>query len=384
MLRRAAEVAFACLLAVSAAQAAEGDIVVGAAVTQSGGQAALAADYRNGLLLWQDDVNAAGGLLSRKVELRLVDDASQAARSAEIYAGLIAQKADLLIGPVGSAATLVAGARAERARRVLINAAGPAHTVHRRSPRYVFQVVAPYAAWSVGILELVRAAGCERLTVLGRDDSASTEMAEAARANAAAMKFAAVSGPEIYSAGSADFAPLVDKAKAAGTDAWLAFGESRDAADMVIRFRRSGYAPAVFFATGAAESDFITRVGRDAEGSLAAIRYDARFATPQNAAFVRAYSERWKAAPGPAAAEAYAAGQVLADAVRRAGSLEQEKLRAALSSMEAGTVLGRYRVNPANGEQVGVQPAVIQIVKGRRQIVWPASLKTAEPNLKCQ
>src|SRR6185436_4521381 len=135
----------------------------------------------------------------------------------------------------------------------------PAHTVHRRSPRYVFQVVAPYGSWSVGILELARAAGCARPMVLGRDDPVSTEMAEAARANAASMRFAEVSGPELFAAGGGDFAPLVDKAKAARIDAWIAFGESRDAADMVIRFRSAGYAPAVFFATGAAQSDFITR-----------------------------------------------------------------------------------------------------------------------------
>src|SRR6185436_4258014 len=146
MLRRAAEVAAACLLAVAAALAAAADIVVGAAVPETGAQAALAAEYRNGLVLWQDEINAAGGLLGRRLELRLRDDASQAARSAEIYAGLIAEKADLLIGPFGSAATLVAAAQAERARHVLINAAGPGRTVHRRSPRYIFQVVAPYGS----------------------------------------------------------------------------------------------------------------------------------------------------------------------------------------------------------------------------------------------
>ena len=48
------------------------------------------------------------------------------------------------------------------------------------------------------------------------------------------------------------------------------------------------------------------------------------------------------------------------------------------------TVVGTYRVNPATGEQTGMQPAVGQIVKGRVQVVWPAAARTTEPNIKCQ
>ena len=86
-------------------------IVVGAAVSETGALAPLAGDYRRGLLLWQDEVNGAGGLLGRHVELRLLDDESDARRSGELYAQLIGEKADLLIGPYGSAATLMAAAQ---------------------------------------------------------------------------------------------------------------------------------------------------------------------------------------------------------------------------------------------------------------------------------
>src|SRR3954470_6564034 len=86
-------------------------IIVGAAVSQTGALADLAADYGKALLLWQDEVNAAGGLLGRRVELRLLDDESDARRSGELYAELIRGKTDLLIGPYGSAATLMASAQ---------------------------------------------------------------------------------------------------------------------------------------------------------------------------------------------------------------------------------------------------------------------------------
>lgn len=358
-----------CAILLAGTAVAQGKpVLVGAVVSES------AAEYRKGLELWHEGIKAAGGLLGRPVELVLLDDGAQASRTASQYAELIKRGADLLVGPFGSAATLVAAAEAERARRVMVNGAGPARAVHRRSPRYLFQVVAPYSAYGAGMLELARGAGCTRLLILGREDAASKEMAEGAQGTAPA---------EGYSGSESTFTGLIEKARAANVQAWIAFGEVRDAADMAIAFRRNGYAPPVFFASASSQPQFRTLVGRDAERSLGLVRYDTRFKTPGNADFVRAFSARWKVAPGAPAAEAYAAGSVLAEAVRRAGTLEQEKLRAALSTMEADTVLGRYRVDAGSGEQAGIRPAVTQIVKGRTEIVWPPSLRTAEPDLKC-
>jgi branched-chain amino acid transport system substrate-binding protein len=120
-------------------------------------------------------------------------------------------------------------------------------------------------------------------------------------------------------------------------------------------------------------------VGQDAEFTLTVIEYDARLASPGNEKFVKAYAAKWSAAPGPAAAEGYVAGTVAAAAVRRAGSLDQEKLREALAALEADTLFGRYKVNPA-GEQVAARPALAQIrggkpgvlARGERPVPYPA------------
>ncbi len=333
-------------------------VVVGVAVSQTGSHAVLADGYRKGLLLWQDEVNAAGGLLGRKVELRILDDASSASRNAALYEQLIKEHhAELLIGPYGTAATLLAAAAAERARRVLINGAGPGRAVHRRSPRFVFQTGIPYSAYGPALLALAQAEGVKRLFVVAHDDTASKEMADGLRA-------AGVQEVEVYGSAVLDFAPLVEKARAASADGWIALGATRDAADMVRAFRRLDYAPRLFFAQGAADPNFIDLVGQDAEFSLTAIEYDARLATPGNERFAKAFAAKWSAQPGTAAAEGYVAGSVAAAAVRRAGSLDQDKLRAALATLEVETVLGRHKVNPA-GEQVAARPALAQIRNGR-------------------
>ena len=345
-------------------------LVVGAVVSQTGAHATAADEYRRGLMLWRDEVNAGGGLLGRGVELRILDDGSEAVRAGAAYAELIAAGADVLIGPYGSAATLTAAAEAERARRVLLNAAGPSSQVHKRAPRYVFQTVAPYSAYADGPLALAREAGVDSLFILARDDAGSREMGEAAQAEARAMGFRQVQ-LEIFPHGTVDFLPQLYKAMAIQAQGWLAFCEARDAADMVKTLKRQGYVPKMLYAKASADPRFIALIGQDAEYILGTREYDPRFPSTGNAAFAQAYRAKWSAAPGAVAAAAYAAGTVLVQAVSRAGTTEPQKLRAALSELQTETVLGRYRVD-ASGAQLGMKPAVVQIVKGRTLTLWPA------------
>ena len=357
-------------LAPHAAHAADA-LVVGAVVSQSGALAELAADYRRGLLLWQDEVNAAGGLLGRRVEMRILDDGSEAQRAAGLYRQLIDEAgAELLVGPYGSAASLVAASVAEQARRVLVNGGGAGRAVHRRAPRYVFQSTVPYAAYGEQAITLARSQGLRSLFIVARDDPASREMAEAAHAAAGA---AGMSPPvPAYYAAAGDFAALVQKARDAHADAWIAFGEARDAADMARAFKENGYAPQLFFARGVGDPKFVSLAGMDGERSVGAAAYDARLAPPDDR-FVKAFRSKWSSTPGPAAAEGYAAATVLAAAVAQAKTLQQEKLRAVLATLRTDTPLGGYRVDAASGAQVQARPVMMQIVDGRPRAVAPGS-----------
>lgn len=355
---------------------AQQSVIVGAALPETGILADLAADLRKSLLLWQEEVNAAGGLLGRRVELQLLDDRSESMDAGKLYERLITEhKVDLLIGPFGSAATLGASAVAERNRRVMINATGAVRAVHRSGYRYVFQSVAPLGSYGAGALELARALGLKRVMLLARDDPTAREMAARTREDAPAQGIAA-GDVEVYPQGAADFTSQVARARAAGVEAWIAFGLPQDAAEMVKNLRKLGFAPRLFVAQGAADPEFIKRVGQDAELAVGISSYDRRAATRGNAQFVQAYAKKWSAEPGHLAAEGYAAAKILEEAVRRAGSLEQEKLREALAALEFDTPLGPYKVD-RSGAQVATRPMLVQVQRGRRELVWPEAYATA-------
>jgi len=351
-------------------------VVLGAALPRSGILSELAADYAKALQLWQEEVNAAGGLLGRQVELVLLDDRSEAYSAPELYRKLVMEhRADVLLGPFGSAATLGAAGVAERARRVLVNATGAARVVHRSAYRYVFQVPAPLADYGRGALEIAQRQGLRRVFVVYREDTQSKEMAGRAQEEATRLGMQ-VSALEAHAPGATEFDAQVDRARKAGAEAWIAFGLPVDAAEMVKTFKRLAYAPALFVAQGAADPAFIRLVGQDAEQAMGISPYEVRAASPGNAQFVAAFAKRWSAQPGHLAAQGYAAGKVLEEGVKRAGTLEQDKLREAFAALETATPLGPYKVD-RNGAQLAARPAVVQIQRGRREIVWPEALATA-------
>lgn len=364
-------------LPVFAQQPTQVPITVGAVLPQSGILADLASDMRKALLLWQEEVNAAGGLLGRRVELQLLDDHSESIHAGKLYEQLIQEKkVDLLIGPFGSAATQVAAAVAERKRRVFINATGSTRTVHRAGYRYVFQTATPLAAYGSAALELARAQGVKRLMLLARDDPTSREIASRAREEAGLKGFSA-GEVESYAQGATDFFPQVAKARAAGAEAWISFGLPQDAAEMVKNFRKLAFAPRLFVAQGAADPDFIKRVGQDAEYAVGIAPYDRRARTRGNTQFAEAYAKKWSAEPGHLAAEGYAAAKILEEALRRTGVLDQEKLRDALAALESETPLGPYKVE-RTGAQAAARPLLVQVLRGRREFIWPDGLATAK------
>lgn len=345
-------------------------ITVGVVVSQTGDLAGFAQGLRKALLLWQQQVNMHGGLLRRNVQLLVLDDHSDAVRDERLYAQLIDRdKAALLIGPFGSAATLMAAEAAQQRGRVLVNATGADDALRKATYGYVFQVPAPLASYGAGPVDIAKRAGYRRLFLVARDDRPAQQMANQARATAEALGLQP-SQVQLDERGSTDYTAEIRRARAMRAQAWIAFGEPADAAAMVIAFQHADYAPEMFLAQGVASERFITRVGQAAEFAMGIVPYATSFPTRGNAQFVHAYEKRWGQAPGLVAAEGYAAATVLEEAVRRAGTLDQGKLRNVLLQLRTETALGPYEVN-RDGWQIGAKPAVIQIFKGRREIVWP-------------
>jgi branched-chain amino acid transport system substrate-binding protein len=371
--------ALGAALATSAAPAAAQETVrIGIALSQTGNLADSAKHYFNGVELWRDQVNARGGLLGRKVEFVVYDDRSDAATSARLYERLItSDKVDLLISTIGSAQTATATAVAEKNKRVMINGGGASEAIHQRGFKYIFQTAARISAYVDGIDPLMSKYGIKTLAFVSRDYAAARDMDKVIKAQAEKNKVQVVMS-EYFPSGNVDFSSQIARARQQKPDLWVSVGYPNEAIEMTRQFRASNFMPKAFVHNGVSQEDFVKATGKDAEAAIGMSLYEPSLKTTGNAEFVKAFSDKYKYEPGYYSSFGYVAVTVLEAAVKKAGSLDQEKLREVLTTLKMDTVMGKHEVDPATGMQIGIKGLLVQVHNGKREIVWPEELKSVD------
>jgi branched-chain amino acid transport system substrate-binding protein len=94
--------------------------------------------------------------------------------------------------------------------------------------------------------------------------------------------------------------------------------------------------------------------------------------------FYHSYIHAYNETPSYHTATAYAAGQILEAAIKKTGKLDREKIRLVLLSMDAVSIIGRYGVDK-KGKQTKHFNVIVQWQNGKKEVVWPEGLKTANP-----
>lgn len=378
---------FASLAVATAAAAApffaqaQDTVRVGIALSQTGNLADSATHYWRGVELWRDQVNARGGLLGKKVEFVVYDDRSDAATSARLYERLItSDKVDLLVSTIGSAQAATATAVAEKHKRVMINGGGASESIQLRGFKYVFQTAARISAYVDGIDPLMKKYNVKSMAFVSRDYSAARDMEKVLKGMAQKNNVTLVMD-EYFPSGNVDFASQIARARQGKPDLWVSVGYPNEAIEMTRQFRASNYTPKIFVHNGVAQEDYIKAAGKDAEGAIGMSLYEPSLKTSGNAEFVKNFKTRYGYEPGYYSSFGYTAVTVMEEAVKKAGTLDQDKLRDVLTTMKMDTVMGKHEVDPKTGMQLGIRGLLVQVQNGKREIVWPEELKTADAKL---
>ena len=270
---------------------------------------------------------------------------------------------------------------AETHKRVFLNVAGASQMIHRRGFKYIFQILPPITEYVAGVLPLMQEKGYKTMMIVTRDYAASRDIVEYYKANAAKLGID-LKSIDLYPAGTADYSNYIAKAKAQNVDVWLSIAYPNESVEMVKQFKAAGYAPRMFVSQGVSQEDFLQGLGKDAEFAMGMSPYEHTLPTKGNAEFVRSWVLRYKYLPGYYAGFAYGACKVLEEAVKKVGSLDQEKLRShAVDPADrnaARAVQGRSR-RPASRSPP--RRCIVEILNGKREVVWPAKFSTAKPVL---
>ncbi len=387
--------------------AEEKTVVIGFTTSQTGAQNVSSVRQVNGLNLWLEEVNGAGGIqLSDgsvvKFEAVTYDDESTKERVQELYTRLATEdNADFLISPYSSGLTAAAALIAEQYGKIMITTGAASDSTYKEGYTRVFQAYTPASRYLTGAVDLLASLDSEvrQLAFVYENDQFSTDVVNAAKV------YAEAEGYEImlfegYDSETKDFGPFINKIVESGAQAILGGGHFQDGST----FARQIYEKGVqvnFFALLVAppEPDFAD-LGDAAVGVVGPSQWEPLAAfTPESAAeaglewfgatgadFVAAYEAAYNEEPSYHSMGGYVAGQILQKAIIDADSTDPDAVKAAMDAMEMLTAYGRIKFETsaeAHGLQVGHSMVYIQWQKDdagnlMKQVVWPPEGKTAE------
>src|SRR6266568_4677119 len=252
----------------SGAQTAK-PIKIGISLSRSGDFSDPATQVERGYQLWADHVNAKGGLLGRKVQLVVVDDASSPTQVVTNYQNLISRdKVDLVFGPFSSLLTIPSAQVAARYGYAFLEPEGGGPKVFAAKLRNLF-FVQPAPAVSNGevfakwVLSLPAAERPKTAAYPSLDDPFASPVADKVREEFEAAGIRTVH-KTIYPAETTDRTPIVQKVAAAHPDVVVAGTQSEDAYAQVKAMIQLGFSPKMLFLSNGANAptEFPDKVGQ--------------------------------------------------------------------------------------------------------------------------
>lgn len=361
------------------AVAAREPIKIGVSLGLTGRFSVMSDALHKGFKLWEQHINAGGGILERPVRIISQDDHGSPETARSIYVKLIeTDKVDFLFAPYSSLITEAVLPIAEEHEIPILVAGAAADRLWEQGFQNVIGVYTPASKFTIGFLELLVENDLDGIAVVYADDSFSVDLAEGTRDWAQRFGLRLVLFEE-FKKGTVTLDPLAVKAIEKGANVLMVCGHMNEAVNMTRAINRIGWRPQAYYASvGPAFQVFRDRCGENAENVFATSLWEPLANYPGARNFERDFIATYGEVPGYHAGLAYAAGQVLAETIREAGSVNRKRVRSLLLHLDTMTIIGRFGVD-RTGKQVRQQAFIIQWQNGQKELVWPETIKTAEP-----
>ena len=360
-------------------------IVIGASLPLTGDFSQPGTQAQRGYQVWLDMVNASGGMLGRKVELKITDDASNQDTIVSDYTKLITQdKVDLVLGTFSSLLNFPASAVAEKNGMLFIEPAGGAPKMFKRGFKYLFFAQPAVASAQADVFvnwvkSLPAAERPKTVAYATQDDPFTRPVIESMQTQLEALGVKTVYS-KVYPADTTNLQTVASAMAAKKPDIIAQGAVFEDGVSLVRSLVQVGFSPKVLFQTSApGNADQYSKgigVG-NTEGVFYTVSWNEKALTPLNKEFVTAYAKKFNnELPAEDAADAFAAAQILQTAVEKVGAINQTSLANWLHANTVETILG-----PLSWDQTGAPLSsflLAQWQSGSVQIVAPSAAATTK------
>jgi branched-chain amino acid transport system substrate-binding protein len=319
-------------------------IKIGVSGPFTGGSASMGVSMRDGVRLAADEINKAGGVLGRQIQLVERDDEAKNEVGVQVAQELVnKEKVVATLGYINTGVALASQRFYQEAQIPVLNnvATGSIITQQFKAPdydaNYVFRFSAPDNIQAPMIVE-------EAITHRGFKKPAifadSTNYGQLGRKDLlASLENIGVKpvADEKFNVGDTDMTAQLLRAKEVGADVVLTYGIGPELAQIANGMGKLGWKVPMVGSWTLSMASFIDNAGPNGEGASMPQTFIQAPTTPKRKAFIEAYQKTFnidRIASPVSAAQGYDSVYVLAAAINQAGSTEGPKIREALENLK--------------------------------------------------
>ena len=320
------------IVTTSVIASAQDEIIVGEFASLTGGSASFGQSSHKGTQLAVDELNAAGGVLGKKIKLITEDDQSLAGQPATIVRKLITQdKAIAILGEVASSKSLEAAPICQQNKIPMISPASTNPKVTEVGD-YIFRVcfIDPFQGTVMSKFALGK--GFKNVAIL-----TDVKQDYSVGLSEFFVKHFTANGGTIvkdqkYSTNDKDFKAQLTSIKSAKPDAIFVPGYYGEVSLIARQAKQLGIKVPLLGGDGWVGDSLLKVAGTALDGSFFSSHFSAEDKAPETQNFVQKYKAKYGNVPDDMAALGYDSAMILADAIKRAGGTDSAKLRDAIAA----------------------------------------------------
>lgn len=338
-------------------------IKVGHLASMTGSTATFGTETDTGIRFAMEEINAAGGVNGKKIEVQTLDNRSLPEEAKTVATKFASDGAiAAVIGDVSSGRTIAAAPVLDRKGIPMVSPAATNAEVTKKGP-HVFRVcfIDPFQGYA--------------MAKFAKDDLKLNKVAilrdkkneySVGLADVFAAEFKKLGGQIVadaaYQEGDSDFRAQLAQLKAADPQALFVPGYYGEVGPIAQQARELGLRVPLLGGDGWDSPDLLKGAGGALEGSYFSTHYSPDEKRPKVENFVKEYEAKNGEKPSGNAALGYDAMMILADAIKRAGSADREAVTKALTeTKEFDGVTGKITIDAERNAQ---KPATILQIKG--------------------
>ncbi len=357
-------------------------ITIGASVPLTGSLAKEGLLTKEGYQFCQEKVNAlsTSTINGKKKQIEIVyqDDTSKPDIAAQNLSKFNDKGIKLILSSYGSANVNAQAAVVEINKQTMVDSGGADDAIFNKGYTRTFNVMSPASEYASSMVKAIAELAKPKpvsIAFLSADDGFSKTVTAGGIKTAKSLGFTVI-GPEYFPNATSDVSAALNKIKASKPDVILGSVHFVEGVALIKQSKELGIVPKSFAETVAPPIlDFATTLGALAENVLGSSQWTST-AKGQDRYFGNAknYAAEFKAKFGHEAtyhnAEASAACLAMVYSIEKAKSIDADKVRSALSTLDTLSFYGKIKFD-STGQNTYKPMSVIQIQKGKIVTVWP-------------